>query len=247
MNNAASNIAFITGSTRSIGLAIATELVRQNWTVIINSRCASKESEEALQQLRSDAGKAEYLPGDMRDEAKVMAIFSKIRSSYGPLKLLVNNVGSGTKGAWLEASKAAWLEALEWNLLSAVLCSAQAAKLMAAQDGGQIINVASIRGLEHSGHPLMLPYSVAKAALISFTKTAAKTLAPRVRMNAIAPGAVQSADSYGSKTAPGSHYHDTLLEQKTTAQDVAQGVVYLAHSSAITGEVLVVDGGFNLK
>lgn len=234
--------ALVTGSTRAIGKAIVIELARAGWHVIINSRRPSGESNDILALIRSEGGRADYLSCDVRDESEVNKLFIQIHKRFGAINLLVNNVGLGIKDDWRELPKAGWMAAFENNLIPAVICSGHGARSMQTNGAGQIINVASVRGLEHGGHPHMVAYSCAKAALINFTKTVAKTLGPNIRMNAVAPGAVFGFSDDGKVP-----YDHKLHGNGIDVLDVARGVHFLAESTGITGEVLVIDGGFNLK
>lgn len=113
---------------------------------------------------------------------------------------------------------------------------------------GAILNTSSIRGLSHCGREGIMAYSAAKAAVISFTKTLAKQLAPYVTVNAVAPGFVYTR-AYDGMTdeAKRAFIEATALKRWIQPEEIADAFVYLASASAVTGEVLVVDGGFALK
>ena len=139
---------------------------------------------------------------------------------------------------------------LELNLVSAFLCAQAAAKPMLAAKSGKIVNITSVRGLEHCGREPIMDYSAAKAALISFTMTLAKQLAPHVNVNAVGPGHTKTdiwrslAQEVKDKMLAG-----TYLQRFAEPEDIANAVLFFASSEAdfITGQHLVIDGGFSLK
>jgi NAD(P)-dependent dehydrogenase (short-subunit alcohol dehydrogenase family) len=115
-------------------------------------------------------------------------------------------------------------------------------------NGGRIVNIASIRGLERGGRPGGIAYSAAKAAIISFTKTLAQELAPDILVNAVAPGFTKTTafDHLPPKIID-QFLDSTLLKRWIMPEEIADAVYYLADSSNITGEILVVDAGWNAK
>ena len=149
---------------------------------------------------------------------------------------------------FLESDKSHWLELFDHNFFTAVLCSIEAARIMQARGSGKIINTTSIRGLEHVGRPGIMAYSAAKAALINFTKTLAKELAPAIQVNAVAPGFVLTPNY---DTIPPQQkdawIEGTLIKRWITPEEIVAPYLFLLSSEATTGEVVVVDGGFHLK
>jgi Dehydrogenases with different specificities (related to short-chain alcohol dehydrogenases) len=119
---------------------------------------------------------------------------------------------------------------------------------MADQKAGKIINMASINGLEHTGRPGTEAYSAAKAAIINFTKTIAKEYAPRILVNCVSPGKTKTSyyDQYDQDYLD-KLTQDTPIKKFVKPEEVARAFVFLAKNDAITGENLVIDGGFSLK
>jgi len=116
------------------------------------------------------------------------------------------------------------------------------------EKGGAIVNTASIRGLDATGRPGIMAYSAAKAAMINFTKTLAKELAPRITVNAVAPGFVTTPNYDKTPEETKKEFIDgTLIKRWLQPEEIAEGILYLAGSPGVTGEVLVIDGGFSLK
>ena len=119
---------------------------------------------------------------------------------------------------------------------------------MKEKGSGKIINTASIRGLPEGGRTGIMAYSAAKAALINFTKTLAKELAPTITVNAVAPGFTDSSAFNGvAKETIKGYLDSTLLKRWITPDEIADAFLYLAGADAITGEVLVIDAGWTLN
>jgi 3-oxoacyl-[acyl-carrier protein] reductase len=127
-----------------------------------------------------------------------------------------------------------------------MLCSQQAVRIMEKQGYGKILNTSSIRGAEYGGRSIV--YAAAKAGINSFTKTLAKQVAPKIHVNAVAPGFVKtrSYDKVGQKMID-FFINQTYLKRWITPEEIADAFVFLAKNDGITGQVIYVDGGFTLK
>ncbi len=175
-------------------------------------------------------------------------LFREALNTFGTVDVLINNAGQSKATSFFESSKEDWVEAFSNNFFSTVLCSQQAAGIMKQRGSGKIINTASVRGLENTGRQGIMAYSAAKAAVINFTKTLAKELSPGITVNAVAPGFVYtSAYERMSRELQESFIQSTLIKRWIDADELADAFLFLAGSDAITGTVLIVDGGFTLK
>lgn len=241
-------VVLITGSASGIGKAVALRFAEEGAQLIINSKNNTVGGQEVVEHIQSIGGDAIYIQADVSDPISVQALFSQIKERFGQLDVLINNAGSTIGLPFLETTKAHWMEALNTNLMTAVLCSIEATKMMQEQMEGSIINTSSIRGLEVSGRKGIMAYSAAKAALINFTTTLAKELAPDITVNAVAPGFVNKP-AYNSFSDEQKHefLDGTLIKRFIEPHEIADAYLYLAGTPVITGEVLVVDGGFRLK
>jgi 3-oxoacyl-[acyl-carrier protein] reductase len=240
-------VVVITGSASGIGHAAALRFAREGAAMVINSRRNRAGGEATVEAVREAGGRAVYVQADLSQPAAVQSLFERAVTEFGGVDVLINNAGHTEAQPFASASKAHWLTMLDTNLLTAVLCAHAAAPLMLARGGGSIVNVASIRGLEHAGTEAAIAYSTAKAALISFTKTLAKVLAPAICVNAIAPGFVYT-ESY-TAIPPDSQQQmidATLIKRFITVDEVADALWFVAGNRALTGTVLVMDGGFSL-
>ena len=237
--------ALVTGGGRGIGQAIALRFAREGARVaIVGPR------QETLADTVSKGRGIEPIVGDVTKKHDVDRAVDVVMSKFRRLDVLVNNAGGIAPKPFFDKSGADWMRILELNLVSAFLCAQAAARHMLEAKSGKIINITSVRGLEHCGREPIMDYSAAKAALISFTMTLAKQLAPHVNVNAVGPGHTKTdiwrslAQEVKDKMLAG-----TYLQRFAEPEDIANAVLFFASPEAdfITGQHLVIDGGFSLK
>jgi len=147
-----------------------------------------------------------------------------------------------------EITKDNLLDQFNNNFFGTVLCSKEASRIMKQKGRGKIINTASIRGLGQTGREGIMAYSAAKAAVINFTKTLAKELAPNITVNAVAPGFVITPNYAQTPEKVKKEFIDgTLIKRWIKPDEIAEAYLFLATSDVITGQIIIVDGGFTLK
>ena len=237
--------ALVTGGGRGIGQAIALRFAREGARVAIVGP-----HKETLADTVSKGRGIEPIVGDVTKKQDVDRALDAFIGKFQRIDILVNNAGGIDPKPFFDKSSADWMRILELNLVSAFLCAQAAAKPMLAAKSGKIVNITSVRGLEHCGREPIMDYSAAKAALISFTMTLAKQLAPHVNVNAVGPGHTKTdiwrslAQEVKDKMLAG-----TYLQRFAEPEDIASAVLFFASPEAdfITGQHLVVDGGFSLK
>ena len=237
--------ALVTGGGRGIGQAIALRFAREGARVAIVGP-----HKETLADTVSKGRGIEPIVGDVTKKQDVDRALDAFIGKFQRIDILVNNAGGIDPKPFFDKSGADWMRILELNLVSAFLCAQAAAKPMLAAKSGKIVNITSVRGLEHCGREPIMDYSAAKAALISFTMTLAKQLAPHVNVNAVGPGHTKTdiwrslAQEVKDKMLAG-----TYLQRFAEPEDIANAVLFFAsaESDFITGQHLVVDGGFSLK
>lgn len=239
-----SKVVLITGSAANIGKAIALQFASQGAKIVVNAKNNVRAGEAVVQEIHNGGADAIFVQADVSDPKQVNNLFAKTIARYGTVDILINNAGAVDSVPVLESNKDHWLKVFDANLFSSVLCSIEAAKIMQTKGGGRIINNASIRGLPHGGRTGIMAYSAAKAAVINFTKTLAKELAPKILVNAVAPGfTLTSAYDDVPEALKTEFINSTLLKKWITPDEIADAFLYLASAEAITGEVLVVDAG----
>jgi 3-oxoacyl-[acyl-carrier protein] reductase len=233
--------AFVTGSTRGIGLAVARALHGAGAKVAIVGRDLQRSQEVARELGDRAAGVA----CDVSRAEQVEAALAEVERALGPIDVLVNNAGLTRDNILLRLTEADWDTVLDANLKGAFHTTRGVIKGMMKRRSGRIINITSIVGL--SGNKGQANYAASKAGLIGFTKSVAKEYASRgVLVNCIAPGFIETDMTRAlPDEARASLLEDIALGRLGRPEDVAGAVLFLASDLAgyITGQVLVVDGG----
>ena len=238
-------VALITGAARGIGLATAKRFFDDGWRVALLDVDEATLAQTCATLAASDATLA--LPCDVSDPHSVTTAFATLAERFGRLDALVNNAGIAIFKPLLETTYADWTRVLAVNLTGPFLCTQAAAPLMREHGGGAIVNVTSISGLRAS--TLRVAYGTSKAALMHLTKQQAVELAALgIRVNAVAPGPVETAMAKAVHTpAIRADYHDTIpLNRYGLEEELAEAIFFLCseRASYITGQMLSVDGGF---
>jgi 3-oxoacyl-[acyl-carrier protein] reductase len=243
--------ALVTGAASGIGWAAALALARAGYDVAVNYSRSEAAAKSVAEEIGKIGVRSMLCRCDVADEAGVRAMLKAVGEKFGRLDVLINN--AGTTAAW----KPKDLESLsleDWDRVFAVnvrglfqVTRAAVPLLRAAK--GCIVNTASIVGLRPGPQPL--PYAASKAAVVNLTKTLAYNLGPDIRVNAVAPGWMEGEwmqrmlqDKY--EDLMGKRAKATPLKRCVTAEDVAETMMSLIQSNRfVTGEVIVVDGGFS--
>jgi 3-oxoacyl-[acyl-carrier protein] reductase len=244
MNLLANQIAVVTGAGRGIGRAIALSLAAEGANIVCVSRSLDN-AERVAGEVRA-LGRTSWAYGlDVADAAAVQSSADAILTAAGRVDILVNNAGITRDGLLVRMSEADWDTVLDTNLKGAFLFTKALARAFMKQRSGRIINIASIVGL--IGNAGQCNYASSKAALIGFTKSAARELASRgILVNAIAPGFIETDMTSGLKEELKAEMLKTIpLGTFGKPEDIASAAVFLAGPGArfITGQVLTVDGG----
>jgi 3-oxoacyl-[acyl-carrier protein] reductase len=246
--NFESKVVVVTGSAANIGKAIALKFAKAGAHLVVNAKNNVSGGEQVVKEILANGGSAIFVKADVSDPKQVESLFGETIDKFKTIDVLINNAGGVAEKSVLESTKQDWQEAFDSNFFGSVLCSIEAAKIMRGKGGGRIVNTASIRGIEHAGRTGIMAYSAAKAALINFTKTLAKELAPDILVNAVAPGfTLTTAFDNVPEPVKEGFVQDTFIKRWLTVDEVADAFLYLAGADGITGEVLVIDGGWTLK
>jgi NAD(P)-dependent dehydrogenase (short-subunit alcohol dehydrogenase family) len=239
-------VALVTGAARGIGLATAKRFLAEGWQVALLD-IQGELLREAVAGLASP-DRTLALACDVSEADAVNAAVAALAARFGRLDALVNNAGVAVFGPALETSEADWNRILAVNLTGPFFCTKAAVPLMREQGGGAIVNITSISGLR--GSTLRVAYGTSKAALAHLTKQLAVELALLgIRVNAVAPGPVETAMAKAVHTAEiRADYHDAIpLNRYGLEDELAEAIFFLCsdRASYITGQVLAVDGGFD--
>ncbi|MEV6426821.1 SDR family oxidoreductase [Nocardia sp. NPDC051463] len=238
--------ALVTGASRGIGKAVAAELLSRGANVLITARKPEPLDEAAL-DLRAlgHQGAVVALAGNSGDAESRAAAVGRAVSEFGSLDILINNTGiNPVYGSLMEADLDAVRKIFDVNVVAALGYIQEAYKAWMRDNGGAVVNVASVAGIRSSG--VIAAYGASKAALIHLTDELAWQLGPKIRVNAVAPGVIKTkfADALYSadEEAAASVYP---LKRLGAPEDVAKLIGFLVSDEAawITGETVRVDGG----
>ncbi len=241
-------VALVTGASSGIGAATAEVLADLGARVAIGYHRNRSGAEQVRDKIIGAGGEAVALGGDMRQAAEIRALVDRATAQVGPIDILVNNAGSLVKRlAIQELTEEELDDIMDVNLKSAVLCTQAVAPSMIAREGGAVINVVSIAA-HNGGGPGAGPYAASKAALIAYTKSLAKELAPYgIRVNAISPGVIDTPfhEVFSTAEMMANFARMIPLGRVGKAIECAKVIAFLASDAAsfLVGETVEVNGG----
>lgn len=239
--NLKNKIAVVTGGSSGIGKAISIALAKEGCKVVFTYNSNEKGADETLKIIGKDGHKIKV---DMHSVEDIKALFSFIKKEFGKMDILVNNAGQNRPRELFDLN--VWNEIFQVNLFSVALAIGEAIKLM--RDGGKILNNTSIYGDGKACSPDLAVYGASKAALNCFTQIMAKKIAPNILVNAIAPGYVRTPlwknETESEFVEAGK---EQLIERMIKPEEIAEMAVAIIKNDAMTGEIVVVDGGVSLK
>jgi len=240
-------VALVTGSTSGIGLALAHAFAEAGYAVVVHSRSSVETGEKLAAALPA----AFYIQADLAVEADRTGLIAQTIAHYGRLDVLVNNAGISRvipHGDLSAASPDIWHELYEVNVVAPfhLIALAEEALKNSAKSGtpGCVINISSHAGVRPKG--ASIPYAATKAALNHMTKLLALSLAPDIRVNAIAPGLVDTPLTADWADAHTLWQTRSPMRRAAVPADIAQLAIMLAANQYVTGEILMADGGLNL-
>lgn len=238
-------VVFITGGTTGIGKAIAEKFSKNGYNLALNYLFGEEEAEAVKKEFEAYGIKVLLLYGDIRDSKVVAEMIDKTVAEFSSIDVLVNNAGITRDGLLLRMKDEEFDAVIDTNLKGAFYALKFAAKHMAKQRSGRIVNIASVVGLV--GNIGQANYAAAKAGLIGVTKTAAKELASRnILVNAIAPGFIETVMTAKLNEEIKEAANSKIpLGRFGKPEEIASAVYYLGseENTYITGQVLTVDGG----
>ncbi len=237
--------AIITGAGRGIGAACATAFAEAGANVVIGARTATQLA-ETVAAVEAHGQTAIAVTGDLSTRDGMAALVTAAVEHFGGIDVVVNNVGGTTPSGFLDISERSFANSLRFNVTTAFNLTQLSVPIMLERGGGSIVNIAStagqfaIRGLAN--------YGTAKAALIQLTRDLAQDLAPKIRVNAVSPGAITTSALEIVVESPEltkAMIDKTPLRRLGEPSEIAAAVLYLASPAAsyVTGEVLAVAGG----
>jgi 3-oxoacyl-[acyl-carrier protein] reductase len=243
--------ALVTGGASGIGLALVTQLARNGAKVAINHLADDARGPEQVAKLCAEGFDVIGAPGNVGDAADGPRMVEQAIKDLGRLDYLANNAGTPGSNRSIppadldRITDEFWNTLLQVNLVSVFRCTKAAAPALKAA-GGAVVNTASIAGLGSVGSSM--PYGATKAGVISLTMNLARALSPEVRVNAVAPGAVDSSwQIEWTNEQRSSSIDKALLKRRCTTDDLAEVMLFLlAGAAMVTGQCITVDGGLRL-
>ena len=236
----------VTGSSRGIGAGIARRFAQEGHRVAIHYRAEEAQARALYDELASVGYSVMLVSGDIAREDEARQIVSRVRERFGFIDVLVNNAGIALPTQLItDTTLADWNRVMETNITGMFLVTNAVLPEMVSQKRGAIVNISSMWGV--TGGSCEVAYSSSKAAVIGFTKSLAKEVAPSgIRVNCVAPGFVLTDMTRGfDEGVIAGICEETPLLRAGTPEDIASAVLFLASEEAsfITGQVLSVDGG----
>lgn len=235
-------VALVTGSTSGIGAAIARRLSRDGYVVALHSRSSADVGKQMAAELKG----ASYHQADLGDDAAAGPLVESVLTRHGRLDVLVNNAGLSIRIPHTDlkaATPALWRQMLDVNLIAPFVLVAEAeAALRAAK--GSVVNIGTHAGVRPKGSSI--PYAASKAALHHVTKLLALALGPDVRVNAVAPGLVETPMTANWPDMLETWKVRSPMRRPAKPEDIADLVAALCANDYVTGEIVIADGGLNL-
>ncbi len=241
-------VALVTGSTSGIGAAIARRLARDGYAVALHGRRPASDVEPLAREL----GAASYHPADLADAGAPAALVASVLARHGRLDVLVNNAGESIRIPHADlkaATPEVWRRMLDVNLVAPfrLVAEAEPALRRAAAANGRaaaVVNIGTHAGVRPKG--ASIPYAAAKAGLHHATRLLALTLGPDIRVNAVAPGLVETPMTADWTDAMELWKGRAPMRRPAKPEDIADLVAALVANDYVTGEIVLADGGLNL-
>jgi NAD(P)-dependent dehydrogenase (short-subunit alcohol dehydrogenase family) len=233
----------ITGAAKRLGRAIALKLAGAGYDIAIHYRSSKPEADSLAAEVKALGRRAALVDGDLAKESEVETFVPRAAGALGELTALVNCASVFEDDRVETATRATWDKHIETNLRAPLVLSQGFAKQLPAGANGAIVNIVDQAVINLT--PQFLSYTVSKAGLWTLTQTLAQALAPRIRVNAVAPGPSLKAERQ-SQANFDRQVQATLLKRPSEPADIAGAVHYLLSAPAVTGQMIAVDSGQHL-
>lgn len=238
-------VVLITGAARRVGAALAKGLAADGWSVAIHYRHAAEEAEALVAEIAASGGVGKTFKADLSDKSEREGLIPAVVAGFGRIDALINNASMFAYDDLGSLTEVRWQAHLDANLTAPVFLIRDLAMAIEAQGSeGAVVNI-----LDHkvkAANPDFLSYTAGKVGLAGLTETLALALAPRVRINGIAPGLILRS---GDQTVEEYHraWADTPLGRGTSLEDMLSAVRFMLTTHGMTGQNIVLDGGESLK
>jgi pteridine reductase len=239
----AGRVALVTGAGRRVGRAIATALGARRMRVAVHYNGSVDGAHETASDIARAGGEARLFQGDLSTATAPGVLVEQVASAFGGLDVLVNSAAIMARTPLDTVTPAEWDATFAINARAPFFTSLAARPYLTAR-GGAIVNIADLAGLET--WPAYIPHGLSKTVVMQMTRALARTLAPAVRVNAVAPGVILLPDAWQEETGERLR-RTTPLKRLGSVNDVVGAVIYLLEADYVTGETIVVDGGRHVR
>lgn len=240
-------VVIMTGATSGMGRDTAYLFAKEGAKVVVVGRNEER-AKAVIDKIKADGGEGMYIIADSSDLDNLHVIVDKTVEAYGTVDVLFNNAGVLSMSSLQEVTVEEWNRVMSVNVTSALVLAQLVAPIMKEKGKGVIVNTASVASF--AAHHGFAAYVTSKHAMVGLTRSMAWELGPEIRVNAIAPGAIHTAmvDSIGGPDVLAGMVNGAPLKRIGQGQDIATVALFLAtdDSSFMTGQILKVDGGFEV-
>jgi NAD(P)-dependent dehydrogenase (short-subunit alcohol dehydrogenase family) len=233
----------VTGAGRRLGRAIALDFADRGWQVGVHYHASAADALELVAEIEGKGGKAAAFPADLAYFDAVAPLIEACAEALGPPTCLINNAARFEWDTLATLDGDTWQAQLDVNLRAPIFLTKAFARILPGSAAGNVINLVDQKLLRLD--PQHFSYTIAKAALWTATQTMAQALAPRIRVNAIAPGPVLKSQGQ-SQAEFERECRATLLHRPVSAEDVTAAICFLLDTPSITGQMITVDAGQHL-
>lgn len=235
-------VALVTGAAHRVGKALAVGLAENGYDIALHFHTSAGKVEGAVNEIASAGGRSALFQSDLTTGEAPAQLVRDVVDSFGRLDAVVNSAAVMLRMPMGEVTADGWDAVMNLNLRAPFFIAQEAARHL--PDGASIINVADLAAFET--WPGYVPHGVSKAGVVYLTRALARVLAPRIRVNAIAPGTVLLPENFDAAAAI--HLTETTpLRRDGSPGDVVQAMLYLLKATYVTGETIIVDGGRHVR
>lgn len=235
-------VALVTGAAHRVGRALAVGLAANGYDIALHYHASATKVGDARDAIEKAGGASTLFQADLRDAEAPARLVRDAVESMGKLDVVVNSASVMLRMPMGSINAELWDSVLDLNLRAPFLIAQEAARYL--PDGGSIINISDLAAFEI--WPPYVPHGVSKAGLVYLTQALARLLAPRIRVNAIAPGTVLLPENFDPVFAA-RLTETTPLKRDGSPEDVVQAMLYLLNAHYVTGETIIVDGGRHVR
>jgi len=233
----------ITGAALRIGRALALDLGRRGWPVAVHYHNSEAAAQAVVAAIADGGGSAHAVYADLADAAEARGLLTRVSQDFGPVTGLINNASIFHRDDLATVTAQFWDDHMAVNLRAPMLLTQAFAAELPAGRSGNVVNMIDQRVWKLN--PFFVSYTTSKAALWTLTQTLAMALAPRVRVNAVGPGAILPNERQSEVQFEALH-KSIPLQRQPTPDDLCRAVRYLLEADAVTGQMIAVDSGQHL-